>query len=150
MLAVSVVEEIQQQFSSSNVTTSSHVPHKLWLARNDPYFQQKKSSPMEVVRHAEKAFHEYQAIWEDTSCRNLQSDSNNHRVWKPPPQGWISLSADAAFIDANHQGGMGYAARNSQGEILLAVSQSGLFLNAALGDVLTIKFSLEDVFVRIG
>ncbi|KAJ4976716.1 hypothetical protein NE237_001822 [Protea cynaroides] len=118
----------------------------LWPARNDLYFQNKLTDPIQVVRCAEKAFNEFKNLSgrQDNGHVDSSLRSGTCTYWHLPPVGYFKVNTDAALCSQTKTSGVGFIIRNFAGKVLLAVSQVIHFLSPKVGEALVIRAAMYE------
>ncbi|KAJ4979006.1 hypothetical protein NE237_009786 [Protea cynaroides] len=97
LLQLSSSSVVSRNVGRQTLSFASFLCWHLWLALNELYFQRKSTSPLQVIRRAEKAFSEFQAS-RAVEYRNQTSHfSRQQSVWQPPPRETVTLNTNAAF-----------------------------------------------------
>ncbi|KAJ4976023.1 hypothetical protein NE237_001129 [Protea cynaroides] len=119
-----------------------------WKAHNEPYFEQKDSSPIDVILRAEKAFMEYPSITfpSQASSSSESRGTTSLSPWIPPPNGVLKLNTDAAFKDSSSASGIGYVVRKSMCNPLLSVSHFVPFQSVIIGEAIAVRSNLLEAF----
>ncbi|KAJ4961558.1 hypothetical protein NE237_021468 [Protea cynaroides] len=137
--------EWSQQFLNQCHKVSSFVAFmcwSLWRARNELYFEQKYSSPIDVIWRAEKGFREYveiEAPVPDEVPSPMARTPVRASTWSPSAPGFFTLSADATFCLAKQRSGIGYVVRDHLGQPLLAVSEVSFFHSSVVGEAFALQ-----------
>ncbi|GJT78577.1 reverse transcriptase [Tanacetum coccineum] len=92
----------------------------LWLERNRIAHEQSPQNCRLIWQSATRLLQEFQ----DAAMRGNAENGTNVNVlvsiWQPPPYGFVKVNCDAAWLTSSKQAGIGFVARNSEGEVILS------------------------------
>ncbi|KAJ4977843.1 hypothetical protein NE237_008623 [Protea cynaroides] len=119
----------------------------LWKAWNDFYFDNVNSSPLNVIRCVDRAWHNYFNAIESNASQQPSSsnevrDLSSSTTWIVPSMDVVKINADAALNHLN-QGGIAFICRDYVGKPLIAISQRCCFPSIAAGEACAISEGLS-------
>ncbi|PWA52088.1 hypothetical protein CTI12_AA458320 [Artemisia annua] len=92
----------------------------LWLERNRIAHGQPSQNSGQIWQSATRLLQEFK---DAHISGNAQYGLNVNPLasdWQPPPNGFVKLKCDAAWLPSSKQAGLGFVARNSEGEVILS------------------------------
>ncbi|XP_043718001.1 uncharacterized protein LOC122665942 [Telopea speciosissima] len=99
----------------------------IWRARNDIIFKHHSWSPVEVIKAADKAFHEFNQVTKTPHNISPPMDIHPSNIQVPshkwiPPFPWVKLNVDAVWNKVLRKGDIGNIIRDHSGLLLSAYS----------------------------
>ncbi|KAM6566616.1 hypothetical protein CsatA_025744 [Cannabis sativa] len=135
---------IEQQ-SAAVVNEAACVSWKIWSVRNELLWNNKTCSAMNVVRSARMVLNQYCTAQTQKTGALLIDDINNvDERWKKPISNMVKINVDGAIFQEQNKFGFGCAARDSNGLLLEAISDSRFgVVKPEIAEIIGIKEALS-------
>ncbi|XP_050238286.1 uncharacterized protein LOC126687773 [Mercurialis annua] len=118
---VKVFDELTTSFQRNLMVV---ICWRIWLARNDKYFNNSEWTASEVNCRALTQLHEFSSahVLNNQSLIMHNGSSRQVQRWRPPPPGRIKINFDAALNISNRIAAVGLVCSNSSGYITYCCS----------------------------
>ncbi|KAM6582578.1 hypothetical protein CsatB_009580 [Cannabis sativa] len=137
--------DLIEQQSAAVVNEAACVSWKIWSVRNELLWNNKTCSAMNVVRSARMVLNQYCTAQTQKTGALLIDDINNvDERWKKPISHMVKINVDGAIFQEQNKFGFGCVARDSNGLLLEAISDSRFgVVKPEIAEIIGIKEALS-------
>ncbi|XP_060961018.1 uncharacterized protein LOC133031516 [Cannabis sativa] len=137
--------DLSRTASTAVVKEAAVISWRLWSARNELLWNKKVCSTMDVVRSARVLLDQYiSAQSQKTGALLIDNINNVDEQWRKPIVHMVKINVDGAIFQNQNKFGFGCVARDTNGLLLEAISESRLgVVKPVIAETIGIKEALS-------